>query len=222
MVDASLRATILESLRQLHDEFGISLHLHHPRPDHRLPDQPERHRALSRPGRRGGRRRGGGRRAEASLHAASDRLDPASRSRSPLAGRGPAGRGERRRLGSRLPLRRPLSRSDADVPSRPCRRSTGPDRIARRPATSTATARSCAARTWARCWSAASAPSTPRQRRRAARGRDQTRRLRRGLAISSRPIEIRNSEMNRMPTTMIGASHHHHQPLMTAPVKLTQ
>ena len=59
MVDASLRATILGSLRQLHDEFGISLHLHHPRPDDGLPDQPERHRALSRPGRRGGRCRGG-------------------------------------------------------------------------------------------------------------------------------------------------------------------
>ena len=44
--------------------------LRHPRPDDGLPDQPERHRALSRPGRRGGRRRGGGRRAEASLHAA--------------------------------------------------------------------------------------------------------------------------------------------------------
>ena len=54
------------------------------------------------------------------------------------------------------------------------------------------------------------------------RSRNQTRSLRRGLAISSSPIEIRNSEMKRMPTTMIGASHHHHQPLITAPVKLTQ
>ena len=53
-------------------------------------------------------------------------------------------------------------------------------------------------------------------------GRAQTWRLSRGLAISSSPIEIRNSAMNRMPTTTIGASHHHHHPLITAPVKLTQ
>ena len=53
-------------------------------------------------------------------------------------------------------------------------------------------------------------------------GRAQTWRLSRGLAISSSPIEIRNNAMNRMPTTTIGASHHHHQPLITAPVKLTQ
>jgi hypothetical protein len=52
--------------------------------------------------------------------------------------------------------------------------------------------------------------------------RGYTRRRSLGLAISSRPIEIENSAMNRMPTTMIGASHHHHQPLITAPVKFTQ
>ena len=53
-------------------------------------------------------------------------------------------------------------------------------------------------------------------------GGTQTWRLSRGLAISSSPTEIRNSAMNRIPTTTIGASHHHHQPLITAPVKLTQ
>src|SRR5262249_44687076 len=47
-------------------------------------------------------------------------------------------------------------------------------------------------------------------------------RLSLGLAISSKPIEIMNNAMNSRPTTTIGASHHHHQPLITAPVKLTQ
>ena len=116
MVDASLRATILGSLRKLHDEFGISLiYVTH---DLTTAYQISQnvivlYRGLV---------------AEAGdveevvgqpKHPYTqllDRLDPASRSRSPMAGRSPAGRGKRCRLGSRLPLCRPLSRGDADVP----------------------------------------------------------------------------------------------------------
>jgi hypothetical protein len=48
------------------------------------------------------------------------------------------------------------------------------------------------------------------------RHRAQTRLRTRGLAISSRPTAIRKRPMKRMAMTMIGGSHHHHQPLMIA------
>ena len=85
MVDASLRATILDSLRTLNQRVRHLAHLHHPRPDDRLPDQPEHHRALPRHGGRGWRRRAGRQAAQTPLHAAAGRIDPAARSRSALA-----------------------------------------------------------------------------------------------------------------------------------------
>ena len=99
MVDASLRATILGSLRKLHDEFGISIiYVTH---DLTTAYQISQnvivlYRGL---GRRGGRGRGGGGPAETSLHAAPDRLDPAPGSRSHMAWRRSARRGKRCRLG---------------------------------------------------------------------------------------------------------------------------
>ncbi len=221
MVDASLRATILESMRQLHDEFGISLiYITHDLTTayqisqniivlYRglVAEAGDVEEVVGRP--------------EASLHAASDRLDPAARSR-------PRRGGRRRRRARKTPLPsdhgcRFAARCPAVMPmcheSAPPLYRIGPHRAA-----------ACylyrdgevvrgddlgAVLVGGVGAADAGAPA-------GGRGRDQTRRLRRGLAISSRPIEIRNSEMNRMPTTMIGASHHHHQPLMTAPVKLTQ
>ena len=67
--------------------------LHHARSDHRVSGQPERHRALSRPGRRSRRRREGRRRPQTSLHALADRLDPLPRPQSCVERRrGPVGR----------------------------------------------------------------------------------------------------------------------------------
>ena len=47
-------------------------------------------------------------------------------------------------------------------------------------------------------------------------GSHQTRFRTRGLAISSRPTATRKSPVKRMAMTMIGGTHHHHQPLMMA------
>src|SRR5829696_2327406 len=47
-------------------------------------------------------------------------------------------------------------------------------------------------------------------------GPHQTRFRMRGLAISSRPTATRKSPMKRMAMTIIGGTHHHHQPLMIA------
>ena len=60
MVDASLRATILNSLRATQPAVRHLADLHHPRSDDGLSDQREHHRALSRRGRRGGQCRAGG------------------------------------------------------------------------------------------------------------------------------------------------------------------
>ena len=46
MVDASLRATILETLHKLKTDFGITDSLHHPRSDHGLPCQRSYHHPL--------------------------------------------------------------------------------------------------------------------------------------------------------------------------------
>ena len=97
MVDASLRATILESLLALNNEHQHLAALHHPRPDHRLPDERQHHRALPGQRGRGRRRRSGHQGPQAPVHAAPRRLDPAAQSR-PALGRSPgtrAGRGRR-------------------------------------------------------------------------------------------------------------------------------
>ena len=142
MVDASLRATILESLRQLHLQFGISHALHHPRPDHRLPDQPEHHRHVPRRGGRGRRRRSGRQAAAAPVHPTADPVDPAGRSQSPLAGsrscRGPVGAGRRwQPEGCKFADRCPHV---MDICRQQPRRSSAPTSIAPPPASSTGTA----------------------------------------------------------------------------------
>ena len=47
-------------------------------------------------------------------------------------------------------------------------------------------------------------------------------RLRRGLAISSSPTVRKNRPRNTVRITTVGATHHHHQPLIIAALKLTQ
>ena len=90
--------------------------LHHARSDHRVSGQPERHRALSRPGRRSRRRREGRRRPQTSLYALADRLDPLPRPQSCVERRGgPVGRG-RGRLGAKLPFRAALPLGDGGLP----------------------------------------------------------------------------------------------------------
>ena len=90
MVDASLRATILESLRQLQSGLRHLLPLHHARPDDGLSGERQHHRPLSRVGRRDGRCGAGHQGPAAPLYATARLLHPP-------AGPGPAlGRGCRR------------------------------------------------------------------------------------------------------------------------------
>ena len=78
MVDASLRATILDELRKINTEFGISLAVHHPRPDDRLPGLRQHRHPLPGHGRRGGLGRAGHPRRRAPVHEAPRLLDPAT------------------------------------------------------------------------------------------------------------------------------------------------
>ena len=80
MVDASLRATILETLRNLQTRLRHLDHLHHPRPDHRLPDL-DNIIVLYRGGVGGGRRGPGDQGPAAPVYAPVDLLDPDARRR---------------------------------------------------------------------------------------------------------------------------------------------
>ena len=221
MVDASLRATILTSLRELHDKFGISLiYITH---DLTTAYQISQnvivlYRGLI---------------AEAGdvEKVVGDPKHPYTRlliGSIPYPDPNRAWKGEEApsadeggRLGPWLPLRATLLLGDGDLPrKRPADVSHGS--VSRR--------RLLPLSRQARPWRGATSATVlnpgderlARARARRSGGGSQTCRLSRGLAISSSPIEIRNSAMNRMATTTIGASHHHHQPLITAPVKLTQ
>ena len=220
MVDASLTSDDPDQSARASRQFRDFADLHHARPDHCVSDQPERHRPLPRPDRRSRRRREGRRRSETSLHPLADRLDPLSRPGSRLEGRrGAVGR-RGGRLGPWLPLRATVLLGDGDLPrQRPAVVSHRSAPRGRLLPLSRQRGRG-GARHWNRPEPRRRCGSRARASRR--RRRSQTCRLSRGLAISSSPIEIKNSAMNRMATTMIGASHHHHQPLITAPVKLTQ
>ena len=125
--------------------------------------------------------------------------------------------GGRRRLGAKLPFRAALPLGDGGLPrKRAADVSHGP--VSRRRLFPLSRRRCRAGGRYRQDHDPQRQPrSCPPARR--SGGGVQTWRLSRGLAISSSPIEIRNSAINRMPTTTIGASHHHHQPFT---LKLTQ
>ncbi len=221
MVDASLRAIILASLRKLHDEFGISLiYITHDLTTAyqicqnvivlyrgSIAEAGDSEQVVRDP-----------------VHPytrVADRIDSQSRSRSA------PGRARRRRprKGSPLPSRDVVSRPVARARWR-CVATTGRRCFAPTPHRAAACYLYRGGRSRGGRGPRLRIGSGRRRNRRPAVGAGgraaHATRLTLGLAISSSPIEIRNNATNSRPTTMIGASHHHHQPLITAPVKLTQ
>jgi len=165
MVDASLRATILESLRKVNQalkvpilyithDLGIGLPRGRPHP-------------RDVPGQRGGgrRRRHRHQQPEAPVHAAADRLDPVARPEAQVGSGGRVTLGGHRRPGQApgLPVRRALPVDDGEVPERAAAALPHPTRATRPRATCTTTRPRCRRISSARC-SSSTRPGRSRHR----------------------------------------------------------